>query len=329
MKCLLIGDIHAGKKRNSNIFHQILLDYGKWIKEICHRNDIKHIIQLGDIYDNRFTISAETHNCVNSFIDELEEFTMDIIVGNHDAMLNDNASVNWLTPLNKHPNITVHDKITVRDEMVFAGWGVKLEDIPPCKLFFGHIDTIGFELQKNKISTHGFKASDLMDKVSGAAFTGHYHLPQTRTYDRKPLCYVGSAFSLDWNDQDSKKYVYILDTDTLEVTQIHNNASPIFIHIANETQLEQVNDNFVSINYVIGEEGEKWKRTIQNLKPLEIKTYKIQEKVQQIDSDIEQFKVIDIRDTLGSWPIDNLNNIPEHLKIKIAEKAKLMYDKHI
>lgn len=326
MKCLLVGDIHAGKKRNSQIFHKILLDYGKWIKEVCQRNDIKHIIQLGDIYDNRFTISAETHNIVNQFIDELEEFTIDIIVGNHDAMLNDNASVNWLTPLNKHPNITVHDKITVRDDMVFAGWGVKLEDIPPCKIFFGHIDTIGFELQKNKISTHGFKASDLMDKISGAAFTGHYHLPQVRTYDKKPLCYVGSAFALDWNDQDNKKYVYILDTETLEVQKIHNNASPIFVHIYNESQLELVPDNFVSINYVIGEEGERWKRIIENLHPLEIKTYRIQEKVKQLETEIAQFKVIDIREALGSWPIDNLSNVPEHLKIKVAEKAKLMYD---
>ena len=230
MKYLIIGDIHAGKKtrnsRNGEVFHKVLKDYALLVKTVAHLNNICNIIQMGDVFDNRNAISLETLDYVTQFFDILEEFHIDVVCGNHDALLNDNASINSLTPFKKHPNITVHDKVTVQDDMVFAGWGVKLDDFPPCKLFFGHIDTVGFELQKNRIATHGFKASDLMDKVSGAVFTGHYHLPQVRHYSGKPFCYTGSAFSLDWNDIDNTKYVYILDTDTLEVKKIENLISP-------------------------------------------------------------------------------------------------------
>ena len=333
MKYLIIGDIHAGKKtrnsRNGEVFHKVLKDYAHWVKQVALENNIQNIIQMGDVFDNRNAISLETLDYVTQFFDILEEFHIDIVVGNHDALLNDNASINSLTPFKKHPNITVHDKVTVQDDMVFAGWGVKLDDFPPCKLFFGHIDTVGFELQKNRIATHGFKASDLMDKVSGAVFTGHYHLPQVRHYSGKPFCYTGSAFSLDWNDIDNTKYVYILDTDTLEVKKIENIVSPRFYHINNESQLGLISGNFISIDYVMGEVGEKWKSKVLAMNPLELRTNTIREKVQQIENEIAEFKVVDIKETLGSWPMENLANLSEDLKKRVAEKCQKMYDKAI
>lgn len=325
-KTLIIGDLHAGKKRNCPIFHRTLLEYGEWVKSQAHKYHVSHIVQMGDVFDNRTQISLSTLDCVTKFFDILEEFNIDITLGNHDCMYNDNTTVHSLMPFKKHKNITLHEGVTDREGVVFAGWGVKLEDIPPCKIFFGHIDTVGFELQRNKIATHGFKATDLMDKVSGTVFSGHYHLPQIRTYEGKPFCYTGSAFSLDWNDADSDKYIYILDTDTLEVEKVVNDISPRFHYINNETDILLIRGNYVSITYTIGEQGEAWKRLVQSHEPLELKINAIREKVQQVDNTIEKFQVIDIGQTISAWPIKNLNNLTEELKKRVAMKAKSMYD---
>lgn len=324
-KALIIGDLHAGKKRNCPIFHHTLLEYGEWIKKQARDHNITHIIQMGDVFDNRTQISLSTLDCVSKFFDILEEFTIDIILGNHDCLYNDNTSVHSLMPFKKHKNIILHEGVTIRNDIVLAGWGVKLDQIPPCRLFLGHIDTVGFELQRNKISTHGFKATDLMDKVSGAVFSGHYHLPQVRTYEKKPFFYTGSAFALDWNDVASEKYIYLLNTDTLEVEKIINDVSPRFHYINNENDLSLVKGNYVSISYTIGEQGEAWKRLVQSYEPLELKINAIREKVQQTDKVIENFQVIDIGETIKVWPVKNLNNLTEELKKRVATKAHNMY----
>jgi DNA repair exonuclease SbcCD nuclease subunit len=325
MKTLIVGDLHAGINRNNSIYHRTLLKYALWIKRLCVERGINHIIQLGDVFDNRNQISVETLNIVSKFFEILKDFTIDITIGNHDALYNDHSKVNSLVPFKEHPNITIHENVTKRGDMVFTGWGVKLEDIPECRLLFGHYDTIGFELQKGKVSSHGFKASDLMEKVSGAVYTGHYHRPQLRHYNKKPLHYVGSAYPLDWNDADDTKFVYILDTDTLALETIENTVSPRFNYIRNEEDLDKIEGNFVSIKYTLGEVGDKWVSKIQAFKPLAVKTELLSDNVKQIETDIADFKVVKIEDIIEEWVTASLANIDDDSKKEVAKLAKMRY----
>lgn len=325
MKTFIIGDLHAGINRNNPIFHRTLLKYALWIKRIGHEKGINHIIQLGDIFDNRTQISVETLNVVAKFFDILRDFTIDITIGNHDCVFNDHAKVHSLAAFREHPNITIHETVTHRGDMVFTGWGVKLEDIPKCKLLFGHYDTVGFELQKGKISSHGFKAADLMEKVSGAIYTGHYHIPQLKFYNKKPFHYVGSAYALDWNDADSAKYLYILDTDTLKLETIENTISPQFHHIRDEKDLPKIEGNFVAMQYKSGEEGDKWKAKIQNLKPLNIKASLVVDSITTVDVDITEFKVVKIEDIIDEWVPAALANMDDDEKKEIAKLARMNY----
>ncbi len=327
MKYLIIGDLHAGIQKNSTVFHRTILKYGLWVKHIAEKNGIENIIQLGDIFDNRFNISVETLNVVSKLFDIWRDFQVDVTVGNHDCVYNDSSKVNSLSPFKRHPNITIHDKVTKRNNLVFTGWGVKLEDIPECDYLFGHYDTVGFELQKGKISTHGFKADDVMKKVHKMVFSGHYHRPQVKLYDGKPFYYSGSAYALDWNDADNSKYLYILDTDTHRVQLIENDVSPKFIHIRRDSDLKLVENNFVAIRYSNSINDTEWKTKIQNLKTLGIKTELVQEKVEQNknENDIENFKVVKIEDMIEPWVNSFISNLSLDELKEVAKKAKEKY----
>lgn len=325
MKYLIVGDIHAGIKHNSKIFHNTLISYGKWLKKICEEKNIKNIIQLGDIFDNRTQISVETLQKVSDFFEILKDIEIDIVVGNHDCLYNENADVHSLSPFKNRKNIHIHDKVTIKNNMVFTGWGVKLEQIPECDYLFGHYDTVGFELQKNRISTHGFRAVDVMNKVKKMVFSGHYHRPQMKIYDKKPFYYSGSAFPLTWEDSDHTKYVYTLDTKTSKVQSIENDISPRFYYINSENQIDKVSGNFVAISFSSNEEGERWRSQIQNLAPLDIKTEIINEKVVQVENDISAFRIAKIEDILDEWPEKNLINLTDKQKKRVAQKAQKMY----
>ena len=89
MKIALLNDTHCGSRNSSNI----LLDnaetfYEKIFFPYCIEHDIKHIIHLGDYYDNRKFINFKSlnrnrHHFLNKL--RLHNMTMDIIVGNHDV----------------------------------------------------------------------------------------------------------------------------------------------------------------------------------------------------------------------------------------------------
>jgi len=326
-KALIIGDIHAGISKNSKIFHETLLQYGDWIKRLATDRNITRLIFLGDIFDNRVNISLDTLNCVSQFFEKLTEYTIDITPGNHDCLLNDNASINSLAPFKNHPNIRVHDNITMDNDIVYAGWGVKLDDIPNCRLFFGHIDVVGYELTKGKISQHGFRGKDLMDKVSGAVYTGHYHHPQTRNYNGKPLCYTGSAFALNFNDAGDQKFIYELDLDTLEVEKIPNTISPKFYYITDIKDYDKIQGNFVSIKVPAGDEGIKILTDIQTYNPLHVKTAICEQPHFQSSPEVNSFKLVKIDDTIREY-IMGMDTIDDDQKNQVVSMLNDLYHKH-
>lgn len=331
-KVLLVGDIHAGVNKNNPVFYKTLLDYGDWINNVCNEHSIDRIIQLGDIYDNRFNISVQTMHTVCEFFDILKDKHIDVIVGNHDSYYNYDASINSLEPFKNRPNIRIHDEVTIDNDIVFAGWGVKLENIPPCRLFFGHIDVVGYELTKGKISQHGFKGAELMKLVSGAVFTGHYHHPQTRYYDGKPLCYTGSAYALNWNDVNDKKYIYILDLDTLEYTKIENTISPRFINIVSEEDLPMAKNNFVHIHSTNRNKMEELQEKIRVYEPIQIKTILHEKNIEELAEEatktlhnmVKSFTAVDMESVISDF-VDRMANLSDEEKQKVKLESIKLY----
>jgi DNA repair exonuclease SbcCD nuclease subunit len=286
MKYLIAGDLHIGNNKNNPAFFKTSLQYADWIKNICLEKGINTIIQLGDVFHNREMVHVPTINCAHDFFEKLSDYQIHIVVGNHDALYNNTSDVNSLKLLKNWPNITLHEKVGVLDNMCFCGWGTKLEDIPDTSdVVFGHFDIKGFEMNAYKISEHGFTASNLMEKCK-MLFSGHYHKPQMRFYDKKPLIYSGSAYQLNWGESGEKKYVYILDSESLQFEMIENTISPKFVKIKDASQTDEIKNNFVSIEIDKVEDLPKIETQLKNAKCLDFIT--VLKKQQSVKSELTE-----------------------------------------
>ena len=96
MKIALLGDCHFGIKNDSPNFHNLYeIFYKSFIKYLID-NDIKQVIQLGDLFDKRRQICFNTlSECKRYFFKPLKEAGIEFytIVGNHDIYYRQSLSV--------------------------------------------------------------------------------------------------------------------------------------------------------------------------------------------------------------------------------------------
>lgn len=325
-KALVIGDIHIGVNKNNHKFFDTVLSYADWLISILEKNKIDTIIQLGDVFHNREMIHNPALNCANSFFEKLKNYNIHIVTGNHDSLYNNTSEINSLKLLSNWPNITVHENISVIDGICFCGWGTTLEQIPDDnKIIFGHFDIKGFHMSAFKVSEHGFVASELMEKCQ-LLMTGHYHKPQTRVYNKKPLIYAGSAFQLDWGESGDDKFVYILDTKNLHVTSIKNDCSPRFEYIRSEKDYSKIPNNFVKVELERSEDFNDMVTKMKSMNALDVFTQsKPLQKSKETAESVKEFKGISVFDTIDEYV--SLLEISVEDKEYVSKKNKELYSK--
>ena len=89
MKVAILGDTHFGSRNDHQAFHDY---FEKFYSDIffpyLKENDIKKVIQLGDLFDRRKYINFYTLKRSREYLfDRLVEagIQMDVFVGNHDT----------------------------------------------------------------------------------------------------------------------------------------------------------------------------------------------------------------------------------------------------
>ena len=70
-KVACISDIHLGVHQNAHTWHEIALDFARWLDQELKLRDIKDIIIAGDIFHNRHEIGVNTIHCARKFFDIL------------------------------------------------------------------------------------------------------------------------------------------------------------------------------------------------------------------------------------------------------------------
>jgi DNA repair exonuclease SbcCD nuclease subunit len=288
MKSLIIGDLHIGNNKNNPVFHKIVIDFAKWIKQQAEERGITHIIQCGDVFHDRVSVNLTSIECAYQFFNILKEFDMDIITGNHDCFYLENSTVHSLFLFKQWPNVTVHDSGSIKDDVFYAPWGTTLEEFQPAKILIGHLELNGYEMSKNKICTKGINAADIVEKYS-LVLSGHFHKPQGRKYGNKILLYTGSGYQLNWGEAEEDKYLYVLDHDTLKMEKIKNTVSPRFEYIKSEEDYSKIKNNFVSISVHGGEDREKMLSLLSSFDPIRIDT-KLVDKISEAQKDLSTYK---------------------------------------
>ena len=252
---MIIGDAHFGVKS----FSEPHLDYMKLfflrtVPEIAKQKDVKEIRLLGDLFDNRNSITIkmlnEVHTIFKTLGTTLPDIKIKILLGNHDIFYHNRLDVNSNIILSDLPNVEIIDKPTEETingktiltmPWIIKGGEMEKEFETLCKnkydLCLGHFDINGFEMVKNVVEEKGLDRN--LFKNFKRVLSGHFHI---RGRIGK-ISFVGSPFELTWNDKYDEKGVHILDLETDEIEFIPNTSSPRHIEIFLSNILAKKDEN--------------------------------------------------------------------------------------
>lgn len=241
----IVSDLHLGVHTNSAQWHDIALNWAKWLCAELKRQNIKDIIFCGDWYHNRSEISVSTLQVSADILKILEDFNIIALVGNHDIFYKHRTDVNSLSLFKNSKNISVIDKVTTVsafDKVItLCPWGTSVNQIEKSDIIFGHFEIETFKMNTYKDCEDGLSVKELL-KRSSLIISGHFHFRHEKRFGSGTILYVGNPFQMDFGDCDNSKGYYLLDLDTQEYEFYENTISPHYkkIHLSELVEAETI-----------------------------------------------------------------------------------------
>lgn len=237
-KIILLGDTHLGARNGSNHFSRY---FNRFYTEVLYpyaaENEVRHIIQTGDLFDNRTQLSIKAYSaCKTPWFEPLRDLgiKMHVLLGNHDIFYKSSLEVNSpeLFLANEYrDNIIVYNKPAVVDIV-----GTTIALIPwicdsnkqevfdflnrdkIADLCVGHFEIEGFDMMRG-VPGHGGLPRTLFERFE-RTFSGHFH---TRSKDELlRIEYVGTPYELTFADCNDPRGFTVFDTDTRQTEFIQN-----------------------------------------------------------------------------------------------------------
>ena len=264
MKLCFIGDTHFGC-RNSNKHLSSFFEkfYTETFFPYLLENDIKTVVQFGDIFDSRkYSNHVAVYDAKRYFFDRFAEYDIELItlLGNHDIAFKESLSVSssglFLSDTKnvtviKEPTFLIKDGISID----LIPWICK-ENYDSCISFvkrsnseicIGHFEFSGFKMHKTGISSeHGLSAKLFSDYER--VLSGHFH----HRSKKGNIEYIGTPYEMTWSDYDDQKGFHIFDTKTRDMEFVPNPHS-IYIKEEYDDTIEQsdvINSSFLKKEYL-------------------------------------------------------------------------------
>lgn len=234
MQVALLGDTHFGARNDNLAFHDY---FEKFYRDVFFpyliKNDIKTVVQFGDLFDRRKYINYATLSRAKKyFFDKLVEYgiTMHVFVGNHDTFYKNTNEVN--SPellLESYSNIHVYSdpcdimldgtKITLLPWVCAANYEQCMRHMSSTdsQILFGHLELAGFEMHRGAVNDHGQFDNDILSKFD-IVCSGHFH----HRSSRGNIHYLGTPYEMSWSDYNDPRGFHIFDTDTRELEFFRN-----------------------------------------------------------------------------------------------------------
>ena len=147
-KVCCVSDIHIGVHQNSQMWHQIAIDWATWLKTEMNKNNITDLIIPGDLFHYRDEIAVNTIHVVTQMLKIWKQFNIVLLVGNHDAYYKDRSDINSLSILDGWKNIKVVSEPTLftafNKKLMFCPWGTSAVEIQESDIIFGHFEIMSF-----------------------------------------------------------------------------------------------------------------------------------------------------------------------------------------
>ena len=346
MKVAIINDTHCGIRNSSNIF---LNNAEKFFSDVFFpylvEHDIRHIVHLGDFFDNRKFINFNALNRNRHyFLKPLRELgiTMDIIRGNHDTYYKNTGELNSLKELLGHymNEVTIIHKPTVMEygslKMGLVPWidadnekeSMEFLDNAKCDWIGGHFEITGYEMMKGIKNEHGLDRS--LFKRFERVLSGHFHTKS----EQDNIMYLGSQMEFFWNDAHDPKFFHILDTETRQLEAIRNphrlfhriyydDSKHDYLHY----DIDEVEGKFVKVVVINKSDSFTFDRFIDRINNREILELKIAENFNEfVGSSVDDESVsVDDTPTLLNSYIDAVDTDLDKDRIKV-EMSNLMIE---
>ena len=233
VKVALVTDTHFGARGNIEPFLDMTKKFfdNVMFPEI-DRQQIRHLIHLGDVFDSRKHINTNVANrCYNDFIVPILERGIDgrIIIGNHDTHYKTKNSINSFTELYRNFPLVVHESaeeiiidntpILVVPWICQENYDASLQAIASSRaqICLGHLELAGFELFRGSMAKHGLDPKVFSNKFD-LTCSGHYHHKSSSG----GIHYLGSHGQFTWSDHGDRRGFHILDLQTRDLQFIEN-----------------------------------------------------------------------------------------------------------
>lgn len=304
-KIAILGDCHFGIKQNSRCFNTFFEKfYSNIFFPYLQEHNIKTIVQLGDLFDNRKSMNYnDLYHCKKYFFDKLEENDIHMItlIGNHDSYYRNTIQINSPSViLNNYKHITIIDKpqkVLLNDNKVLMIPWICSENESECMNFiqnndtnfcFGHFEIKNFSMYKGVDNYDGLNVS-IFSKFE-FVFSGHFH---TRSY-RDNIYYLGTPVEHTWNDYNDQKGFHVFDFESRKLDFIENPFCMFHKIYFNENihdlSLEQYKDTVIKIQTKKCDESfELFLDKLTSVNPFEIIVIEEQESFDN-DSNIDEMK---------------------------------------
>lgn len=261
MKVALISDTHFGMKRNNETFLQSQLKFfrNQFIPYL-KQNNITTIFHLGDCFDTRVSIDSKIMNIViDLFKYDLKDFTIYLMIGNHDTYFDTTIDVNSLRPLTFLNNvhvITKVDQISIENTSItMCPWIVdseafyeEIKDIES-DICMGHFSIAKCKMFRDQDAESGLDKDVFLNKFK-LTLSGHFHTRSEEVKNNNKIIYFGNPYHMTRSDINDKRGFAILDTKSLELEYIDNTESIKFVSYNYPKKLvkSDIYNNHVDIN---------------------------------------------------------------------------------
>jgi len=266
VKFLLVSDLHIGLHNDSDIWHKVVIDLAKEIRDCCIKNDIEYIVVLGDWFHNRKSINVKTQNISHQIVKILNDFHIGIIIGNHDIYFKNTVQPTSLEMFKKYNHIDIIDKTIVNGNISFVQW---LGDIPEkTKYCFGHFEISGFHMNDNYVCKKGIEATKFSDFKH--IYSGHFHTPSRQGN----ITYLGAPYQQTFHDVGGKRGYYTWEDGDLQFIEFHKYPKFHKVNTNDKITKKLVEGNIIKLIFEKDygtTENEKIVNKVKNFNPLNLK----------------------------------------------------------
>lgn len=238
---LAFGDLHLNKDSLRTLTVLNFLDY---IIDYCKRNNIKNVVNLGDLFDRPETKSTAFVPVFRKLLELSKVANIYSIIGNHE--LKDKEGTDTLVETFSSFGTFIQKSQTINidgTDYDFLSYTDLPQDIPnKGRVLFGHLEVEGFLYNPNRKIEESYFKPEMFDQYD-LVVSGHLHHEQHRGIFE----FVGSPFPTNRGEGGKTNYFAIINGNSCELKEYNEGPDYITINAAEFSENIDFNNKIVTV----------------------------------------------------------------------------------